>query len=179
MANRMKRGVGYCLAATCDDYAKGVFLLNHTGGFKCPNCKIIGLVMQEKGSAINLNTLFQEVRVEYNFDSTRLQFRDLAIVRDDSIQGPSNTYILRSPLIRTEKRALKIAEAVLANLQRRPNDALISDDIPQSTEMLLSFDDDLKLFQEKWVTLEKEWKKSTLTVDSIAEAHDTESVEAD
>jgi len=35
----MKRGVGYCENTDCEDYAKGVFLLNHGDTFYCPRCR--------------------------------------------------------------------------------------------------------------------------------------------
>ena len=35
----MKRGVGYCENTDCEDYAKGVFLLNHGDTFYCPRCQ--------------------------------------------------------------------------------------------------------------------------------------------
>ena len=39
---RMKRGVGYCENTECEDYAKGVFLLNHGDTFYCPRCRQLG-----------------------------------------------------------------------------------------------------------------------------------------
>ena len=41
---RMKRGVGYCENTECEDYAKGVFLLNHGDTFYCPRCRQLGKV---------------------------------------------------------------------------------------------------------------------------------------
>ena len=41
---RMKRGVGYCGETECEDYAKGVFLLNHGDTFYCPRCRVLGKV---------------------------------------------------------------------------------------------------------------------------------------
>ena len=45
----MKRGVGYCENTECEDYAKGVFLLNHGDTFYCPRCRQLGKVEKERG----------------------------------------------------------------------------------------------------------------------------------
>jgi ribosomal protein S27AE len=54
----------------CEDYAKGVFLLNHGDNFYCPRCRVLGLVVKETGSAEfgNGNAPFKEVRCEFNYD---------------------------------------------------------------------------------------------------------------
>jgi hypothetical protein len=66
-----------------------------------------------------------------------------------------------SPLIKTEKRALKVAEAVLANLQRYA-ELVGGDEIPRSTEVVLTFDDDLNVFAEKMKKLGDSWEQSSL-----------------
>ena len=51
----MRRAVGYCENigsrehGGCEDFGKGVFLLNHGDTFYCPRCREIGLVVTEKG----------------------------------------------------------------------------------------------------------------------------------
>ena len=114
----MKRGVGYCENTDCEDYAKGVFLLNHGDTFYCPRCRQLGKVEKERGFYTGNTDIFKEVRVEYNFDPINSVYREIAIVRDESLWGRNNVYTLQSPLIKTEKRALKVAEAILANLNR-------------------------------------------------------------
>ncbi len=114
----MKRGVGYCENTDCEDYAKGVFLLNHGDTFYCPRCRQLGKVEKERGFYTGNSDVFKEVRVEYNFDPINGVYREIAIVRDESLWGRNNVYTLQSPLIKTEKRALKVAEAILANLNR-------------------------------------------------------------
>lgn len=158
---RMRRGVGYCRDSECEDYAKGVFLLNHSETFSCPSCRTPGDIEQERGSCADDTAVFKEVRVEYNFDPERRLYREVAIVQDVSLWGRSNVYTLCSPLIRTEKRALKVAESILANLNRCP--ALASlDDVPSSAELVLSFDDDREKFQRKLESLAEEWAESGL-----------------
>ncbi len=157
----MKRGVGYCENTDCEDYAKGVFLLNHGDTFYCPRCRQLGKVEKERGFYTGNTDIFKEVRVEYNFDPINGIYREIAIVRDESLWGRNNVYTLQSPLIKTEKRALKVAEAILANLNRYRG-LLNSDDIPRTTEIILSFDDEFDEFSRKLQQLSKEWEASGL-----------------
>jgi ribosomal protein S27AE len=157
----MKRGVGYCENTDCEDYAKGVFLLNHGDTFYCPRCRQLGKVEKERGFYTGNTDIFKEVRVEYNFDPINTVYREIAIVRDESLWGRNNVYTLQSPLIKTEKRALKVAEAILANLNRYRG-LLNGDDIPRTTEIILSFDDDISEFSRKLQQLSKEWEASGL-----------------
>jgi ribosomal protein S27AE len=158
---RMKRGVGYCENSDCEDYGKGVFLLNHGDTFYCPRCRQLGKVEKERGFYTGNSDVFKEVRVEYNFDPTHGIYREIGIVRDESLWGRNNVYTLQSPLIRTEKRALKVAEAILANLNRYRG-LLSGDDIPRTTEIILSFDDTYEEFDRKLKDLSKEWEASGL-----------------
>ena len=158
---RMKRGVGYCEDTSCEEYARGVFLLNHEGAFYCPTCRKRGRVESEHGFHSGDADVFKEVRVEYNFDPITGVYRDIAIVQDVSLWDRSNVYTLQSPLIRTEKRALKVAEAILANLNRCP-DLVKKDEIPNASEVVLSFDDDPPEFQRKLEALAREWAASGL-----------------
>lgn len=139
MASKIKRAVGYCEQTDCEDYAKGVFLLNHGDTFWCPRCKRIGPIEAEIGKSVGNWGIYKEVRVEYNYDPIQKRYRELAIVRDESLWGKCDVYHLHSPLIKTEKRALKVAEAMLANLnmQERP---LVPGEIPRTHELILSFD---------------------------------------
>src|SRR5262249_9133226 len=75
-----------------------------------------------------------------NYDPINGVYREIGIVRDESLWGRNNVYTLQSPLIKTEKRALKVAEAILANLNRYRG-LLNGDEIPRTTEIILSFDE--------------------------------------
>ena len=158
---RMRRGVGYCRDGGCEEFGRGVFLLNHEGDFDCPSCSRRGRVERERGTYQLFGELFKEVRVEYGFDPAVGSYRDVAIVRDVSIWGRSNVYTLQSPLIRTEKRALKVAEAILANLNRCPKAAL-DGGIPNTSEVVLSLDDPREEFSFKLEQLAKDWEQSGL-----------------
>jgi hypothetical protein len=119
-------------------------------------------VEKERGSYTGLSDVFKEVRVEYNFDPINGVYREIAIVRDESLWGQHNVYTLRSPLIKTEKRGLKVAEAVLANLNCYRG-FLDGDDIPRTTEIILSLDDSFEEFSRKLKQLGKEWAGSPLS----------------
>ena len=92
--------------------------------FYCPRCRQLGKVEKERGFYTGNSDIFKEVRVEYNFDPIHGIYREIAIVRDESLWGRNNVYTLQSPLIKTEKRALKVAEAILANPEPLPGTAL-------------------------------------------------------
>ena len=154
-----RRGVGYCQNADCPDHLKGVFLINHGDTFYCPTCRRYGMVVQEVGSAENQKEIFKEARIEYNYDPSRQVYQEIAIVRDNSILGPANIYVLRSPLIKTEKRALKVAEAILSNLQRFG----LQNGAPRETETVLSLDDSREDFKEKLRALQRDLENSHLS----------------
>ncbi len=158
---RMRRAVGYCGEADCEEFARGVFLLNHEAMFHCPCCRKRGRLEAERGSASGSGKVFKEVRVEYNFDPVDGVYREVAIVQDVSLWGPNSVYTLQSPLIRTEKRALKVAEAILANLNRCP-EAFRDNQIPNTSEVVLSLDDPMGDFKKKLEALAEEWQRSGL-----------------
>lgn len=159
-----RRGVGYCENVECQDYLKGVFLINHGETFYCPSCRHYGMVVQEVGSADNSHEIFKEVRVEYNYDPSRKVYQEIGIVRDDSVPFPANIYVLRSPLIKTEKRALKVAEAILSSLQRFG----IQDGTPRQDETVLYFDDSREEFSQKLQALRANLENSYLSRSSSA-----------
>ena len=159
---RMKRGVGYCTNPACEDRSKGVFLLNFEGIFECPRCKISGKVEKETGESRGDHDLFREVRVEYNYDPVTSVYHEIGIVIDESLPPICNSYTLKSPLIKTQNRALKVAEAILAGLNHRY--ASVDDGvIPRMNEHILSFNDDLVELKRKLRLLVEGWEKSNLT----------------
>jgi hypothetical protein len=82
-------------------------------------------------------------------------------VQDVSLWGPTSSYTLRSPLVRTEKRALKVAEAILSNLNRAP-EGLEADEIPTSAETVLNLDSPREEFGQKLAQLAHDWQSSGL-----------------
>ncbi len=161
MKTRLRRGVGYCDDLGCEEFTRGVFLLNHEGEFHCAICGKPGKIERERGYYHGDEERFKEVRIEYNFDPLGGVYREIAIVQDVSLWGRANVYTLQSPLIRTEKRALKVAEAILANLNRSPEPALRGE-IPSMSEVVLSLDQPMDEFRRQLSLLAEEWESSGL-----------------
>ena len=158
----MKRGVGYCMSNECEDYAKGVFLLNHGDVFFCPRCRKKGTVEKEQGFYTGTSDIFKEVHVEYCFDPIIKVYRETAILRDEALWGRCNAYTLQSPLIKTQNRAFKVAEAILGNLNRYRGMLNLNDgDVPSTSEVILSFDDEFDEFSRKLHQFMKEVEKSS------------------
>ncbi len=157
----MRRGVGYCEDEGCEEFTRGVFLLNLEGEFSCGACDKSGRVERERGICQGEGERFKEVRVEFNFDPVDGVYREVAIVQDVSLWGPARVYTLQSPLIRTEKRALKVAEAILANLNRCPESALRGE-IPSTSEIVLSLDLSTEEFCRQLRRLQEDWQSSGL-----------------
>jgi len=156
-----RRSVGYCEQTDCENYAKGVFLLNHGQHFYCPRCREPGRMVRERGHYEGSSNVFKEVRCEFNYDPLNDKYREIGIVRDDSLWGDHNVYTLQSPLIKTEKRALKVAEAILANLNR--GGGVVQGEVPHTNEVILSFDDSPEDFSRKLAVLAKEWENSSIS----------------
>ena len=161
MTNALKRSVGYCENTDCEDYAKGVFLLNHGDTFYCPRCRQLGKVEKERGFFNGVVDIFKEVRVEFDFHSITNTYRGIAVVRDESLWGRKNIYTLKSPLIKTPKRAIKVAEGILSNLTSYIG-CIKPGDIPRTKEHVLSFDDSLDVFLHKLHMLSNKWESSHL-----------------
>lgn len=157
----MKRAVGYCNNTDCEDFAKGVFLLNHGNTFYCPRCRAVGDIVPERGSYTGNTGIWKEVRVEFDYDSIQKKFKQIAIIRDESLLGEFNVYTLFSPLIKTETRALKVSEVILANLNRY-HGLPGKDEIPEVAEHVLSLDDDRSSFSKKLGVLAHIWEESKL-----------------
>ncbi len=64
-------------------------------------------------------------------------------------------------MIKTESRALKVAEAILANLSRDPG-LVNSDEIPRTTEVILSLDSSPEEFSRQLKALGEQWAASAL-----------------
>jgi len=158
------RSIGYCLKLECEDHHKGVFLLNSGDEFYCPRCSNQGAIIPERGfSTVVESQPFKEVRINYNYSPAEDRYLETAIVKDESIREEGSVYTLISPMIKTERRALKVAEAILSNLQRYSDLVPFDDnDIPRTTEVIVSFDVERSEFTNKMVSLGKQLEKSSL-----------------
>lgn len=139
------RAVGFCYNTECADYLKGVFLLNYGLTFYCPLCRGLGEIVQEERIDHPAdNGLYTKVEVEFDYDTLGRKYKSRAIVRIEGSAG-QGSYVYRSPLVKTERRALKIGEQVLCAL----NAGLPKDRLTQ--EKTLTFDctrDDFKAQME-------------------------------
>lgn len=137
---RMKRAVGYCLNFPCREFAKGAFLLNHgDASYKCSFCRVSG-IQEPEACDYPKERPVKQARVEFDFCPLDRRYKAVAIVNDDSLVDGA-VACLRSPLIKTEKRALKVAEAILCNLQRSERTGW------NEPETLLSFDTSRQEFE--------------------------------
>ena len=114
----MKRAIGYCERNACTAYLKGVFLLNHGDRFYCPQCREQGFIEKETHTDWSWrdgSEVYKTVRVHFNFNPASRSYMEIAIVDIPELPTGSMAEI-HSPLIKTEKRALKVAEAALCAL---------------------------------------------------------------
>ena len=139
----MKRGIGYCLNTDCEN-ADGVLLLSPGDTFFCQSCGRSGKVEKERGFQTGSTGIFREVRVEFDFEPIEARYREVAIVRDESLPSRHDTYTLQSPFLKSEKQALELAETFFVNLTRAARV-----EIPRTAEVLLSFDDDFAALQQR------------------------------
>lgn len=155
MRPRFKRGVGYCLNEKCEQHFKGVFLLNHGNEFICPDCKRGGRTINEEGQATGESEFWKTVKLHWNYDPVEDRYRAVSIVKDDALWGDHKTYHMWSPMIRTENRAMKTAERLLANLQMYSQ---TGDEVPGQLEQTLDIDKPRDEFRKDLRRVAKSWK---------------------
>ena len=162
--SKLVRAVGICRSIECEDYNKDVFLINHGDFFNCPKCRKLGIYKQEQGTTLNNTSLdFYQVRVEFNFDPDKNEFRSIAIVTDESMpKDGGNVYTLKSALIRTDKRALEVATALLGNLMNATTAIFDGSGISRPKEHVLYFDNPRELFKLELEVLGRELENSRL-----------------
>ena len=150
------RGAGYCLNEACSEYHSKIFVMNVRTGdlFSCPKCQVLGWTETENGVYKGEGEFFREVQVEFDFDPATRVYKSVAIVRDNNIES-GMIYVMRSPLITTEKRALKLAESMLSGLNvynsRSP------EGVPDSLERILDVNSDT--FHANLKTLAVYWER--------------------
>ena len=137
----ISRGAGFCLNRECTDFHKDVFLMDHAGAFKCPRCRILGRKVMDYGETDNDFSMdFWQVRIEYSYDVVANTFRDVAIVSDETMNKEGNIFTLKTPLFKTEKRALLTAEALLGTLMRADESIFAKGYIPKDQIFNIDFD---------------------------------------
>jgi hypothetical protein len=155
-SKKIERGVAYCENVKCNDYLKGVFLFMHEGDWKCAKCKEPSdhLIAEQGIPEREGQVPFSAVRVEYCYEPASKRYTEIVQLSDEEYTGPSGTYTLQSPLVKTPLRASKMAESLLTIL----NEGVILDDdlssAPKSQERILSFDKPADEFRKDLKALE-------------------------
>ena len=147
-----RKMLGYCENTECEEYLKGSFMWMHTGPFACCKCKgSQGFLVAERGIRSGpANAIYGEVRIEYCYDPAQKKYCEIAILRDDSLGIHVRTFTLQTPMIRTEKRAFKLANGYLATLNDGIELALEDDtEIPRPVEHVVDFDLTREEFSER------------------------------
>ncbi len=117
----MIRAAGFCENPECGDFHKGVFLLNQTDTFCCPGCRQMGFIEAEKKTYRDLNgvdkqqAVYREARVKYDYKPNERKYGFTAVVSIPGMQRGA-VFEIASPLFRTERRALKLAEYALCTV---------------------------------------------------------------
>ena len=122
-----KRTVGYCVYPGCENHVRGVLLPTREEPFHCPRCERPGKLEWERGVIRGDSDIFNEVRVDYDFDPLAGCYRRTARVRDESILTEHNTFTFQSPFIRTKEVAFKAAEVILRQFNRYKGPVRASD----------------------------------------------------
>jgi len=114
-----KRGVGFCVNSDCGCFGQLRSFRHLPEAYDCTRCGAPGQIERERGIKQPGATIFDEVRVEYGFDPERRIYRDSVRVRDRRLLGKHDVYTLQSPLVKTRAQALRVAAAVMKQLNAR------------------------------------------------------------
>jgi hypothetical protein len=157
----MKRAVGFCLNDKCEDYTRGCFILGDdlSNKYYCTSCRVSGRIVYEAGTFTTNHEYFREVRIEHSYDPITDTYKGLVIVTDMELDE-GNVFTLYSPLIRTDKRALRVAEGILSTLvHTAPKEG----EVPASNETVLSMSMPINEFRQQLDRLIDRWESSPVT----------------
>jgi hypothetical protein len=117
-------------------------MLGNLDFYRCsePYCGQQGIVIREESWPNNAeNMSFSEVRVEFDYDPDNAKFKAICICRDESNPN-QNIFNVRTPVIRTEKRAWEVAKGLLGNLAQNPEEVLDKKLGSRPRETIIDFD---------------------------------------
>jgi hypothetical protein len=92
----------------------------------------------------NPDTVYKTVRVHFCYEPTNRRYKEIGIVDINEMKA-GDVYNLYSPLIKTEQRALKVAQATMCALNSGSEDGMLTEhvidlDAPNWTESLLQLE---------------------------------------
>lgn len=135
----VRRGAGFCLWKACSVYAQPFFLLDAPETFECPVCLRPGLVECERASREGRDPLYNEVRIDFDFDPVRRVYRKRSLTIDGRLLGRQSRFTLQSPLIHSRERAIELGRLLMRNLNRRFEHSHVSPPArKQSREQLIA-----------------------------------------
>lgn len=107
------KGVGYCYNGNCPNFLSGLFVMNYSGNPNyCPKCRREVEVVVEVRDRVKEDVIYSSVEVSFDYNAVERRYMYRAIVAiEPKING--EMYHYSSPLVRTEKRALKIGESLI------------------------------------------------------------------
>ncbi len=158
----MPNAVGYCTSFECKRLAVSTFVRDVGSEFICPECLQPGVEVQEQGIVIGSSPIFREVRVEFSYSHRRKYYRHTAIVQDLSLPSCHSVYLLRSPLILTEKRALLAGESLLGSLSARGPGVVEVPSLDRLKRVGAVLDFDSESYFEQLAVVGRNWSNSSL-----------------
>lgn len=158
----MKRAVGYCDNNECEEFSKGTFLLNPDDNFYCSRCRRPGWIEVESVFDIDThNGMYKTVKVEFSFNPLLRKYKETAIVTISELPV-GGVYIIRSPMIKTESRALKTGEYALNHLNAGQKDW-------RRAETILSFDLPAEDFRKECQKIDQILSKKSRRLNNVLE----------
>lgn len=152
-----KRGVGFCDNTDCSEYTKGIFLMSpkYTTHFYCQQCRqYSNNIVMERWWKEGRGEVYKRVTVEYNYSGADRRYHEMAIVEDNDILVGAEIRF-QSALIKTDKRALKVAEKILSNAALNPDVGAV-----KYSEITLDYDMPPDQWHRFMQALERKWLES-------------------
>ena len=153
-----RQGIGYCRNPDCKSVNQAIFVTDREDSYRCQGCYLVGRIVLESGSFSNKTPYVRMVRVEYNYDTTQERYRSLAALWDPEIEEErTNVYTIKSPIIKSEKGAFRVAESVLVLLQQLPEPQKNPSAGLKAKERPLDLDLDYSDFKKQCQKLTESW----------------------
>ena len=131
-----RRGVAYCQNGACERNGELRAFSHLPDCYECDECGAPGRVERERGVRRCDTTVYDEVRIEFDFDPAQRIYRQVARVRDRRLLGDHDVYTLQSPLVRNRAQALRVASAVLRALNSHLEPGNQSRPMPARSELI-------------------------------------------